>query len=234
MKFKELNFDDLNTAYPKSTNIELSSFLEDERKEYLSLYNLYRRLFSEYIIKKIDLKLFDEKIVNSELGFTPLSNEKMDIYQYFSSDELIYLYIRNNIYIEKLTKEQVKFLKQRIKSKNFTLDKEAEKLIEDSYQKVIFEDLLQDGKKYNILFGPDSKSFLAPNNSIVIGFRYDEYNKDGLDDGAWFEKHISQIKFLKEIFDEMQEVFNEKLPEGTKIINYNDMSIIPRKRKKSK
>lgn len=232
MKNKELSLKDLDKTYPKSGKIDLQNFSEKDKEEYLALYNLYRKLFTEYITERLNLKAYDEKLSDSEYGFSPTDERKMDVYQYFSSDVLRYFYIRNNIYIEKLTKKEADFFRRKITEGDFGLDPEAKKMIESTYPKVIFEDLLQDGKKYRVLFGPDSSSFFADNDNIVIGIRYNEFSKDGLDDNSWFNRLMAQKKFLNETINEMNEAFEEMIPGGITIIKYNDVSIIPREEEK--
>ena len=167
-------------------------------------------------------------LLNSGDGFNPVAEEKMDIYQYFSTDELKYFYIRNNIYVEKLNEDERNFFENKLKSKNLELDLETEKMMEETYKKVILEDLTKKHDKYKVLFGPDSKSFFANNDSIVIGFRYDEFNNDGLDDDAWFDRFLKQKQLLNSTINEMNEKFKEKISNEVTIIRYNDASVIPR------
>lgn len=229
MKYKKLNFADLNDLYPKSSKVSLNDFSEKDKQEYLSLYNLYRKLFTEYMMKKLNIKSYDRKIEDSEYAFSPVKKENMDAYQYVSSDELKYFYFRNNLYIEKLTKKEVDFLRKKISQGNIELDEEAEKMIEETYPKVIFEDLAQDGQKARVLFGPDSESFFADNDSVVIGVRYDEFEDENENDEEWFNRYMNQRRFLNDIINEMKEVFNKKMPQGVSIINYDATSVNQRR-----
>ena len=102
MKFKKLNKKDMAQF----------DFSQDINQE---VYLLYRKLFTEYIIEKTELKKYDEEIKNSNLNFIPVEEEKMDIYQYFSCDILKYFYIRNNLYLEKLDKKDINFLEKKFK-----------------------------------------------------------------------------------------------------------------------
>ena len=228
MKYRELNLDDLSTIYPKSVKTSINNLTAKDKSEYLSLYNFYRSLFTEYMIDLLDLKLYDEKIKNSEFGFKPVDMQDMDIYQYFSSDELRYLYLRNNIHLEKLTKSQADFFRKRLQAGNLELDDEAKKMIFSTYPKAIFEDIANNGEKRMILFGPDSQSFFASNDSIVVGVRYDEFHDNGLDDDEWFRNNMNQAQFLNDLTSQMNEDFDKKMPSGVTIIQYDDTSIVPR------
>ena len=79
-----------------------------------------------------------------------------------------------------------------------------------------------------ILFGPDSQSFFASNDSVVVGVRYDEFHDNGLDDDEWFRNNMHQAQFLNDLTSQMNEDFDKKMPSGVTIIQYDDTSIIPR------
>lgn len=55
----------------------------------------------------LELDVYDKSIDDSGYKFKPVDPLMMDYYQYMSAMNLKYLYLRNNLYIEKLSKEQV-------------------------------------------------------------------------------------------------------------------------------
>ena len=233
MKFNRLCEEDLKTIYPNCTNISLDNMPENQKKKYLLLYNMYRKLFTVYIMQKLKLKNYDKKIEKSELGFTANKKQDMDIYQYFSSDILKYFYIRNNIYIEKLNKKEIDFLEKKIQSKNYELDDETMQIIESSYRRVIFEDVLKNGELCKTLYGPNSSNFFADNNAIIIGVRYDEFAENKLNDDEWDELHQQQVEFLESLITRMNKNLNSNSAVPIEILEYSEFSIIPRKKFKS-
>lgn len=233
MKFNRLYEEDLKTIYPNCTNISLDNMPENQKKKYLLLYNMYRKLFTVYIMQKLKLKSYDKKIEKSELGFTANKKQDMDIYQYFSSDILKYFYIRNNIYIEKLNKKEIDFLEKKIQSKNYELDDETMQMIESSYRRVIFEDVLKNGELCKTLYGPNSSNFFADNNAIIIGVRYDEFAENKLNDDEWDELHQQQVEFLESLITRMNKNLNSNSAVPIEILEYSEFSIIPRKKFKS-
>ena len=80
----------------KSKNISL--------EEYGILKKTYKQLFEIYLQNKIDLKLYDNKIKNSDLdfgkGYPTKSNLINDLGEYLGLD---YIYIINDFFIEKLS-----------------------------------------------------------------------------------------------------------------------------------
>lgn len=222
MKFKQISEEELRDVY-LMTN--LKEMTEEDREKYLLKYYLYRKLFTEYIMQKLNLKEYDEEIANSGLDFIANNEKEMDIYQYFSSEELKYFYIRNNIYIEKLDKDEEALLQEKIENKNYDLDEKSKKMIEETYQKVTFEDVLRNGKQCMTNYGPDSSSFMAPNDAIVLGIRYNEFAENGLSDKEWDELHDKQLSYLVELIKKMIEELKEKLQNPIAILKYTEFSI---------
>ena len=65
---KELKIDDLSYILPNN-GLDINSMDESEKNEYIQLYNAYRSLFSAFIIKKFELKKYDDMIFNSGIKF---------------------------------------------------------------------------------------------------------------------------------------------------------------------
>ncbi len=224
MKIEKINIKEIKKATINNQKI-IDSMTRDEQRNYLLKYNMYRGLFTKYILEKINLRDYDEQVKNSGLKFEITKEEDMDIYQYFSSDELKYFYIRNNIYIEKLNEKEEKYLQEKINDKNCELDDDTKKFIENTYKKVIFEDVLKNGEVYIMTYGPDSRTYMAPNNALVIGIRYDEFADQGLNDEEWDELHDKQIIYLGKLFTNMYSQLKECLNIPISIIKYNEYSI---------
>lgn len=230
MKFEKLSEQDFELLLPNNSTVDFLKMTNKLKKEYFLLYFSYRKLFTEYIIKEANLIKYDDKISSSKLNFRPIDIEDMDVYQYFSSNVLKYFYIRNNIYIEKLTNEEREMLCQNIKDENCKLTPDIEEMIKNTFQNVIFEDVGKDGKNYMIPYGPNSRSFLAKNNSLVIGMRYDEFYEDGLDDESWELLYNERVTYLYTFFYNMIQNIKNKFDIPINILQYNEFSILSRKK----
>ena len=225
MEITKISAKELETIYPNNSKVKLEEMEKKEKENYLSIYNMYRKLFTEYMIEILNLKKYDEKIEKSKNEFIKTEKEKMDIYQYFSEKELKYFYIRNNIYIEKLSEEEKRYIEEKIKIKDYKLSEEEKEFIKKTYKKVIFEDVFKNSKKSIILYGPNTSRFLAKNDEIIIGYRYDEFGENGLTDEAWGKQHRSQLKEMRETIIDMMEEYKQK-ELSVNIIKYGDTSII--------
>ena len=218
MQFNIFGIDELYLNNNERNGMQIDS-------EYMNIYFLYRKLFTQYIIEILNLIKYDKQIVNNKIKFPIVNQKNMDIYQYFSSDILKYFYIRNNIYIKKLNEDEIKFLKNIKFNDNKVLNSEEKEFIENTYAKVIFEDVLGNGEKCITFFGPNSRNFWAKNNSLVIGIRYDEFTDNGLSDDEWDILHEKQIEFLNKLIDKMIVEYNKKLKIPVSIIRYNEFSV---------
>lgn len=233
MKLKKVMEQDYKLLFPKSKeNDNFETMNEIEKEKYLSLYSIYRKLLTEYLIKKIGLKEIDQSIIESGLSFIPINEEDMDFYQYFSADDLKYLYLRNNVYIERLTNEERKFLEERISSEDYNLDKKAEELIERSFRKVISE-CEEENNKTKVFFGPTTSSYLVSNDSIVIGLRYDEFADTDISDAEWDEQNNNQINYLVKLFNNVIENIKESTNLAVSFIKYNELTVLKKNKIKS-
>lgn len=217
-KYKEEIYSNL-----KSQNFNVMS--EEMKNEYVELYSLYSSLFVDYLIKEFKLNEYDEKVQNSNLIFNNINEKDMDIYQYLSRNKLKFFYVRNNLHVEKLKKEENEYLKEKIEKSDFELDEKSENIIKNTFKDIIFEDLVKDGSVYDILYGPNSSSFLAPNNSLVLGFRYDEFKYDELNDEEWYDLNKKQGEYMSFLFNQLKVDLEENTKMPVNIIKYTEYSV---------
>ena len=225
MEYKILTKKDLETIQPNTGNIDLNKLNSAELNNYIELYCKYRQLFTEFLIKKLNLKEYDNIIGNSNLNIPVTPEENMDIYQYFSSNILKYVYVRNNIYIERLTQEEIEYLKK-IDSLEIGNNTDVLNFINSTYKKVIFEDVSKNKEKHTIMFGPDSKDYLSSNYSVVIGLRYDEfYDEPEETNDKWEELYYQRELFISNVIKKMENDLNNILETPISILWYNEYSI---------
>ena len=216
----EINKSLLETKLPYDNKEYFDSMSPEIQENYLKLYSLYNDLLIQYLIKKHNLNLYDEMIQNSKINFKKIDTKDMDIYQYTSSKYLNYLYIRNNIYIEKLSKEELLYLS----NTNEILDTNNEQFIEKTYKKVIFEN------EYT-MYGPDNPKFLKKPNTLVIGLRCKsiDLNNDSDDE---LDNFLSQQQYLKLFIPELSRQLNDRNLDSIEVIEYNSSSVVKNQEQK--
>ena len=73
--------------------------------------------------------------------------------------------------------------------------------------------------------GPDNSDYYVPNQSIVIGFRYDEFNLNNLSDEQWDNLHDKQLLYLSEFLLKMSKEISSKVNIPIQVIKYNEYSV---------
>ena len=215
---KSINIEEFETRIPKQDKY-FNQLSEEGKNEYLDMVNYYYCYLVQYLIHKLDLIKCDKSLKDSDNLFIPVE-ENMDIYQYLSSEYLDYLYIRNNVYIENMSKEEQTQLKKFILGSSDQMTKEIYDFIDATYTKVINEN---PNEEMNVMYGPNSTSFIVPANSVIIGLRVDDY-KDK-DNHNWVEMHGNRENELDFAISYFEASFKDKLKVPAKVIRYNDFSV---------
>jgi len=213
------------TRMPNGNEEYFNNLSDEEKEKYLKLYECYSNLFNQYIINKLDLHKCDDMIGRSKNDFKVVDKDKMDLYQYLSSKYLKYFYIRNNLYIERLTSDELKFLEMKMNIDPDGYDERCENFIEKTYDKVCVEntDLKS---QVNINYGPDAYSFFKPDNALIIGYRFDDYYKDyNTSDSEWVEKNNDRLFELELTEMGLNIVCKDKLKIPVCFLKYNDFSV---------
>lgn len=194
----------------------------EEMNNYLIAYNVYNNLLIQFIIKKFNLKKFDSDIEKYEERFPIVNDSEKDLYQYSSNGYLKYFYIRNNIHIERLTKKEIDYLYSVYNSKNFRLNEEKEKFIEDNFMKVLVENT--NSQNSNINYGPDNIKYYKPDNALILGIRYDKFKSIDKKEDAYstFLNNEGMISLISDFLEQkVRKEFNLQLF----VIQYDEFSI---------
>lgn len=111
-----------------------------------------------------------------------------------------------------------------MKKNDLALDKETINFLNETYSLLINEDVNSD-KVYNINFGPISYSFMAPMNSLVIGFRYDKFDENGMSDEEWKKNYDKQRELLEMLNERLKQELSKHFSCDVNVIEYNEYSI---------
>lgn len=212
-----ISIEDYRTRFPViDDKIDIEKMPENIRGYHFVMYSLYTDFLVNFIINNTSI-LNCEKLLNkSGLDFYAVRHENKDFYQATTGKYLEYFYIRNNIHLENLSKEETKFLSDRILNDEFNYDEEVQNFILSTFKRVISEvDILKSPAIIN--YGPEADKFYAPSNALIIGFRYD----DSYDEN----NNVNKIIFANDVIDNLQKEISEKLNVEVSIITYDDSSI---------
>ena len=77
-----------------------------------------------------------------------------------------------------------------------------------------------DKKVINVNYGPDNLRFYKPNNALIIGFRYNDF-----DEGLTKEIHFKRKTFIEANIEIMERLLNKNSEIPIYIVHYNEFSI---------
>lgn len=187
----------------------------ESKQIYLLMYSLYMHFFTQYLIQKTDLIKFEKYIEETDILLNEVPVEEKDVYQLLATDKLKYFYIRNNLYLHNLTSEEMWFLNKKIQSNDLAYNGSVEEFISKTYKKVIREATDIEGVLVN--FGPFNNNFFAPNNSLVIGVRFEDTYK--------YDQVMAQGKMYVFLKEQIEQDLKNKLGHPTTLLKYDNMSV---------
>ncbi len=194
--------------------------LEDK---YFDLLNKYNSFLTSFIKEKLPLEQIANNMNKSELDFKKMQEKDMDFYQITSTMGLNYIYLRNNIYIEKLNDDDINFLE-----KNNKYNDEVKEYIGKTYKDVI--------NPYNnskiIFYGPENGNFMCNSSDLVLGIRYDEFNTE-LDDEKFKENFLQKQSIISQTSVILNIYGTDVLKNNVNLIQYNEASIINKYKEES-
>jgi hypothetical protein len=123
----------LGEANKKKLTIKNNYFNE----EYYILHAAYRTVFQNILLKNLPLKKYDDEIKNNELNFLKKAENHKNIYQKYDVMQLNYIYLRNNIHIERLSRSNIDLIKECIDKKEINITKELVDMVKETYKEVI-------------------------------------------------------------------------------------------------
>ena len=199
----------------RELTIEKGLIINDDKSLYIRLENLYKYLFEAYLINKINLKEYDDEIVNSGLYFgVPHPNKDELISGLNEYLGLNYIYLVNNFYIEKLSKEDIDILIKYANTNNITLNNELLNVIERTYNDVIKNNYLKgeySDNKYQVCYGKYAiPSNFADNDALVFKIYYSKNTKQ-LNDNEFIENIKKQKEFMNSLKDKIEQEVREKM-----------------------
>lgn len=213
--------ENIEFEYPQIRNndllVEKGFKIDDDNSEYFKLLNNYKKLFESYLKDKLPLQLIDDNMKSSDLKFVPVKEEDMDFYQISSTMGLNYIYLRNNLYIENLSKEDLEIF--------YTLetfDDKAKEFIKRTYLTVINP---YDEKRI-IFYGPENSKHLCDSTDVVLGIRYNEFEINGMSDEEFQKNFLEQLRLISQVSTLLEIASPNELGSNVKVIQYNELSIM--------
>lgn len=132
-----------------------------------------------------------------------------------------YFYLRNTIYIEKLTLQDLEFLKGKYNKKDVAINEETKEFLKRTYPLLITSDLTKEASLTN--YGPFSSTYFASTNAIVFGLRCSD-DFEATDD-EWLEVNFNQQNYLEKLKNKLNKEMADKLNVPLQFLVYDDESV---------
>ena len=90
-----------------------------------------------------------------------------------------------------------------------------------------FKETIRENKDQKLAYnyGPSSSTYMADDESLILGFRYDEFNLNGMTDDVWDANNDKQWAILEQINPQMEQLLSSKTGMPVKVIQYDEYSI---------
>ncbi len=175
--------------------------------KYLVLYKNYKNLFDKYLLTKLSLQNYEDRIINSDLKFIPLKHTDMEYYQYISTMNLHYIYSINDIYVEKLAEKDI----------DRVINLSEEELIEPSQELL---DLV--AKTYEDVITSEYSEV----DGLQFGIRQDDFADNGIEDSSLRDQNYDkQLTLLKTLSKAMETDIFKITGKKATVKLYNDFNI---------
>ena len=214
----------------RNVNIELARqkglIVNNDNKDYVIIENLYKYLFEYYLNSRVNIKKFDDEIANSSLDFGVAHPTKSQVGNELNNFvKFSYIYILNDFFVEKLSDEDIKKLKDALSNPKLVPTPELNEIIGRTYLDVIKNNYTSKGYTddiYNVYYGEFQPGNFVSNDVLALKIFYgkntkqlsdDEYLKNSNDKKELLSDLKSRLK--DEIAEKMNlkvEILDEKIP----------------------
>lgn len=186
---------------------------------YKKLSLRYKYILEYYLNTVVDFKKYENEIDNSNLYIGKNSRYK-SLNEYLNLD---YIFLINNLFIEKLSDDNLELLKNSFNKDNLSI--ELVEMVKNTYQDVIRDNYLNGeyyDKIYNVCYGEFVPTNFVSNNSLVFKIYYGKNLKE-LFKEDFIKLHQDQLKFFRKIISEIKNEIMVKLNVQCEILLEKDI-----------
>lgn len=142
------------------------------------IHNMYKLILEKQLNDKLPFKEFERQLADSDLHYVALTKEQQNFYQRYSSLKTKYIYLRNDVYVERLSKRDLTTFENNRSNEKFLVDPALNQIVKETSEKVT---RVIDDDNPELMTGYDlsgKKNVL--NNSVVFEISYQvDYDPEG-------------------------------------------------------
>lgn len=138
-------------------------------EKYLKLQMVYKCGLMQYLSDMLMLEEYEKEMAESPLGFLPCPENKQSVYQKYGMTGFKYIYLRNNLYIEKLESNELQILEECAEKETYNSDALLELAARTGREVITNEDPAVDAETFYLIYeNRVSGMKSAPNNAVVL------------------------------------------------------------------
>lgn len=164
-------------------------------RDYALVQNMYRAILFPRLVDTLGLGAFDQELADDGIVAASGDDVPFNLYaQQCAGLPLKYLYIRNNLYMERLDQDQINAFLTHADDPGFASNPELDQIVTDTYPRVI-RPLDTD---IEIQTGFDASGFLFYNDAVVVylvtSIGKDEVTPDGKGYTPVYQQRLNLVK----------------------------------------
>jgi len=178
-------------------------------RDYALVQNMYRAILLPRLVDTLGLAVYDQELASDGIVAASGDNVPFSLYaQQCAGLKLDYLYVRNNLYVERLTKDQIDMFLAHANDPGFVTNPDLDQIVTDTFSRVF--------RLYD--FGGDVQvgfdgSFRFYNDAVVVylttSISADEMTPDGMDDTPL---HYERTALLNGVMDRLNQTLPQHWP----------------------
>lgn len=138
-------------------------------EKYLRLQMVYKCGLMQYLSDMLMLEEYEKEMAESPLGFLPCSENEQSVYQKYGMTGFKYIYLRNNLYIEKLESNELQILEECAEKKTYSSDALLELAARTGREVLTNEDPTVDAETFYLIYENRVCGIkIALNNAVVL------------------------------------------------------------------
>ncbi len=172
---------------------------------------VYRQVLSQYLLEILELENYDKELSNSEMRYIPNADEDVTLVQQKDKMDLKYIYLRNELHIERLSDKEKTILLEESSNGDLSSDKVKEVVV-NSFAYVITPKEIKGEADKKIETAYDSyldSDFVTMDTLVLMIGTMKEYDDKGNYVDYSHEKR--KIEELERFASEMEEKLKGKL-----------------------
>lgn len=182
--------------------------------EEVSVEVYYRKGLQEFLVEQLDLKEYDFMLEESEMNYIPNNEESKSEAQKMGDLGLKYIYLRNDLHLERLDENDVNILEDELRENRGEISEKAKDIIKDTYANVItpIEIITEEDKNSLTYYDEELSPQFVPMEALVLEIgTMEEFDVAG--DYVSCEHEIEKEKQLQEYAKNMEMALDGKLGE---------------------